>query len=162
MAARISRLIIAGVLWATVASAQTLITSTTISAAMTGTQTSILVTSASGAWTVGNYAYVDYEVLKITNVSGTLIGVTRAQFGTRAVTHAASTTILAGNGAHFKNFAAYQNSPPVSSCVRTAQPYLPVIDYTSGNIWTCSDALGKWIGTNTAKLVYDSIMTSTY
>ncbi len=148
------------VLWASSAGAQTFITTTTLAAAVTATQTSILVTSGSGAWTIGNYAYVDYEVLKITNVSGTLIGVTRAQFGTKAVTHANSTTILAGNGGHFKNFSTYQHAPPVSSCVRASQPYLPVIDYTSGNIWTCSNTLAKWIGTNTAALVYNSIMNT--
>ncbi len=148
--------------WPALSFAQTLITSTTLAAAVTATQTSILVTSGSGAWAIGNYAYVDYEVLKITNVSGTLIGVTRAQFGTKAVTHANATTILAGNGGHFKNFATYQHAPPVSSCVRASEPYLPVIDYTSGNIWTCSSTLAKWIGTNTAALVYNSIMTSTY
>lgn len=150
-------------LWfATLASGQTLITSTTISASMTSVQTSLLVSSASGAWTVGNYAYIDYEVLRITNVNGTLIGVSRAQFGTRAVTHASGTTILAGAVGHFKNLAQYLHAPPVASCVRADQPYLPIIDYTSGNIWSCSVTSAKWVGTNTAQLTYNSIMTPNY
>ena len=142
------------------ASAQTLMTRTTLAAAVTNSQTSILVSAADASWVVGNYAFVDYEVLRITNVSGTLIGVARQQFGTKAVTHASGTTIMAGNGGHFKNFATYQHAPPIGSCVRASQTYLPLIDYTSGNVWTCSASLAKWIGTNSAALVYDSIMSS--
>lgn len=155
-------LVLACLLWSTTVHAQTLITATSLAASVTATQTSILVLTSSGAWTVGNYAYVDYEVMKITNVSGTLIGVTRQQFATKAVTHASGSSILAGNGGHFKNFAAYQHAPPIGSCVRASQPYLPVIDYTSGNIWTCSSTLAKWIGTNSAALVYNSLMTTPY
>jgi hypothetical protein len=143
----------------TLAGAQTLTTSTTLAAAVTTAQTSILVSAADSSWVVGNYAYVDYEVLKITNVSGTLIGVARQQFGTKSTSHANSTVIIAGAGAHFKNLSTYQHSPPIGSCVRASQPYLPLIDYTSGNLWTCSASLGKWIGTNSAKLTYDSIQT---
>jgi len=148
------------VLWASSVGAQTFITTTTLASAVTATQSSIIVTSAAGAWTIGNYAYVDYEVLKITNVSGTLIGVARQQFGTKANAHASGTTILAGNGGHFRNMATYQHSPPVGACVRSSQPYLPIIDYTSGNIWTCNSSSAKWIGTNTAALVYNSIMNT--
>lgn len=146
--------------WASIASSQTLIGATTLSAAVDLSQSSIVVSSGSG-WTVGQYAYVDYEAIRVINVNGTLIGVTRQQFGTKATTHASGTTILFGNGLHFKNLSSYGNSPPIASCVRADQPYLPIIDYTSGNLWTCNTS-GRWQGTNTANLTYNSIMTPNY
>ena len=138
------------------AEAQTIITQTTLNGAVTASQTSIVVTSATG-WTVNNYAWIEHEAMQIRVVSGTTITVSRGVLGTRQAAHATGKPILTGASGHFLNMGPL-HSPPIGYCVRASQSYLPVIDVTSGNIWTC-DGTGQWIGTNVAKLTYDSLTT---
>jgi len=137
--------------------AQTLITSTTLNGQISATQTSIVVTSATG-WTVNNYVFVEHEAMQIRVVSGTTITVSRAVLGTRAAAHATGKTLLTGAAGHFLNMGPL-HSPPIGYCTRSDQTYLPLIDVTSGNIWTCNSS-HEWVGTNAAKLTYDSLTTN--
>jgi len=151
---RFRLLTLALVLWWTPVSAQTLMSNTTITANMDVVQTSFLVSSASG-FTVGNYAWIDLEAFRITNISSLTIQVVRGQLSTKAQLHNSGATVLTGNRLHFVSYGT-THQPPYGRCIRTSQLYLPLIDVTSGNVWSC-DLLNKWIGTNIAPLVYNSL-----
>lgn len=147
-------LVVIGVLWALPASAQTLMVNTTITANVDGVQTSLLVASNTGL-VVGNYAWVDLEAFRIVNISGLTVQVVRGSLSTQRQLHNAGATLLSGVRAHFASYPQ-THQPPFGRCVRTDQLYLPLIDTTSGNVWSC-DLLNKWIGTNIAPLVYNSL-----
>lgn len=143
-------------LWAVPIGAQviaTMSTNTTLSAAMNASQTTMLVGSATG-FTVGNFAWTGLEVVRITSVSGTTIGVQRGQMGTVSRGHASSQIVVTGAAQHF------QQTDPDTKAACTAGSgqagWLPWINVTTGNVWVCT--LGSvWVGTNTQPLTWNSI-----
>jgi hypothetical protein len=87
------------------------INATTLSAAITASQTSFQVASATGItapnFTTGasvTYLYVDKELMLVTAVSGTLITVVRGQQGTIAAAHGVTSGVIAGLVSDFPNF----------------------------------------------------------
>lgn len=136
-------------------SAQTYLTSTTLSAAVTSTsQTTINVTSATG-FTVGYTLYVDGEAMSITSVSGTTIGVFRGVVGTTARTHASASTVIVGPPPAFTTA-----DPGPGSCTVANQAYLPIVNTVNGNVWMCRGVAGvvKWTATNSRFLTYNSLL----
>lgn len=134
-------------------SAQTYLTTTTlVNAISSPTQSSVVLLSASTA-EVGGMLFIDHEALQILSVSGTTIGVARGQQGTKAGTHAGTTTgaivvilpkaSLAASGP-FGLSALGQSDPPAGSCTTSAYRYLPIINAATGDIWTC-----RWVGSGT-------------
>lgn len=87
------------------------ITTTTLSAAITSSQTQFNVASATGItapnWQTGSgitYLLVDQEFMLVTTVVGTLIGVVRGQFGSQAQAHVINSQVQIGLTTDFSIF----------------------------------------------------------
>lgn len=80
------------------------LTTTTLASACLITDTSVVVTSATG-FAAGSYCMVDQEFLQVANsyVSGTTIPVLRGQNGTSVFAHPITTNITVGVGGDFSN-----------------------------------------------------------
>lgn len=128
------------------ASAQTVLTQTTLSAAVTSTSaTFVTVASATGITANSTVLYVADglgELMFVNSVNGTTIGVTRGANGSPAASTHASGAIV---------FVAPPNAvvsqPPTGSCTRSNQLYLPVIALgVAGAEPSISDCLGGlWV-----------------
>ena len=150
---RISLMALVLGLVATVAQAQTLMTTTTLAANQSATDSIMTVTSATG-FTVGNYVWVDSEQQLITAITGTAIRVRRGQNGTAARAHDNSDRIYTGASDHF-----HTNDPDYGQdCTRGAAQaaFMPWINVRSGFFWTCRAETSLWNGTSAATLTYDS------
>lgn len=140
-------------------SAQTLITNTTLAAALSATAQTMTVASATG-FTVGNNAWIDQELVQITSVNGVAIGIQRGQTGTAARAHANARRVLTGNIAHF------QQTDPLTlngTCARGAgeAAFSPWINVRTGVISVCGAFTATaWTQTLTAPLTLNSIPTS--
>lgn len=127
---------------ATPVAAQTTVTQTTIAAAMTATQQSVTLTSATGV-TSGGFLFVDQELMQITSLTSTTAQVLRGQGGTRASAHGILTTIFFGPSASVTSqgpFYAYD--PSLGVCTASAQPYSLHINVQAGRVWSC--IASKW------------------
>lgn len=116
------------------ASAQTSLTSTTLSSAVTASDTTFTVASATGV-DAGDYLFLDREAVRVNSVAGTQVRVTRGFNGTAARAHAASVTVYVGAP---DNFAS---SEVGGTCTASAQSYTPRIVLPSGNVYSCT---GGW------------------
>lgn len=147
---------------------QTILTTTTLSAAVPSTLQStttagimsvVTVASATGiAAPAGNtsgilnnitntFLYVDKELMDVRGVSGTTLTVVRGSEGTIASNHAsgalvfvipAAAMVFNGGGPIFSGLSA-----PSGGCTRTNELYLPRIQFTSGVISDCVG--GQWV-----------------
>lgn len=117
--------------------AQTALSETTVSQAMTASQTSIVLASATGV-TAGGGIYVDNEYMTVaaTYSSGTRVPVIRRG---AATAHAAGVLVYVGPA------PAFVRGPRSGACTTTQDPYSPVIDVTSGAIYECSSTVEKWV-----------------
>lgn len=144
-------------------SAQTYLTSTTNSGALTATQTTVTVASASGI-AAGGALYVNRELMTVRSVSGTVVTVVRGQSGTVANAHGASQTVIVIPAAAVPTVVSTNDPSPVNgigTCSRAEHRYLPIINVTSGNVWLCrpsGSSTGIWMGTNTTPLTYNSLL----
>lgn len=144
-------------------SAQTVATTTTLSADLTAGATQLSVTSASG-FTVNNFLWVDHELMQIRAVSGTAITVLRGQNGTRQMAHDNAERVVTGAANHFNavdpNFGA--------DCTRGSGEagFLPWVNIRTGVIWTCGGSGQNgvsglaWAATNVQPITFNSIPTS--
>lgn len=131
-------------------SAQTAITTFTLSAAVTNpapTTVTLTVSSATGM-SVGSVLYVDGSVYRITAISGTTITVTTAF---RPATH------LTSAAGFIVPLAAQIGIDPVGSCLRSTagrfpaySPYTLMFNLSNGNIAMCQGAVGSrtWVIVN--------------
>src|SRR5581483_5488504 len=130
--------------------AQTLLTNTTLSAAVADSKTqTVVVASATGInapsasdYTKATFLFVDRELMDVRSVSGTILTVVRGVGGTKAFPHA--------SGAYVFVVPAYQatgmSSTPSGSCTRGQGQalYLPVI--VPGSPAPFYDCLnGQWV-----------------
>lgn len=117
--------------------AQTALSETTVSSAVTASQNFVVVASATGA-VAGGGLYVDREYMRIADSysSGTRIPVVRAA---RAVSHAASVPVYLGNANSFIN------RDRDGSCTAANEQYTPQINVNNGAIWECNSAVKKWV-----------------
>ena len=138
------------------ASAQTYLTSTTNSAAITASQTTLVVASATGI-AAGGGLYMNWEYLTVRSVSGTTITVIRGQAGTIANAHGVSQTVTIIPVAAIATVVSSTDPSPIDgigTCTAAAHQYLPIINVVKGNAWMCVS--GGWRGTNAAVLAYNS------
>lgn len=136
-------------------------TSTTLSAAITNAQTTMVVASATG-FTVGNYAYLvgSNELVRIRVVNGTTITILRGQSGTFARAHPSAALVLTGVVNHFK-----QVDPDFNGIcsIGNATPgldgtYEPWVNVLNGNIWHCPTTSGAWAGTYRGNITFNSVV----
>jgi len=115
--------------------AQTTVNTTTLSAAVTKSQTQVTVASATNV-AVGNILYVDREAMKVVTLSGTNATVRRGQEGTAAVAHASGAVVYTAAPQYF--YATEVSG----TCTSTDEIALPHISVATGNIYTCTS--GGW------------------
>jgi len=141
----LSRTTLLSVLLATIgavpAFAQTTVDSTTLSAAVTATDRTVSVTSATNV-AVGQTLFVDHEAMKVNTKTGTVLGVTRGYNGTAARAHGALATIYAGDAGEFYTQEVVQGS----KCTLTDELFTPRIVLPTGNVYKCSGMAtqGAW------------------
>ena len=140
---------------ASVASAQTYLTNTTLSTAVGARDTQIRVASATSL-AAGGAVYIDHELMQVTAVSGTTITVSRTQAPT---THGSGAVVYVATQAQKPTvFLQHENALlKVGSCVLTDQQFLPVFDTQYGDMYTCRYAAGndtyrRWVKTNVVGL----------
>lgn len=133
-----SLLALVGVLFLPVSvSAQTALNETTLSSAVTSSQQTIQIASATGI-ADGYGIYIDREYMTVAAswTSGTTIPVIRRA---GATSHAASTPVFIGPP------SAFITADRSGSCVAANESYLPQINVSNGNIWDCSSTVEKWV-----------------
>jgi hypothetical protein len=120
--------------------AQTILTNTTLSAAIADSNSrSVSVTSATNITALSTFIYVDRELIDVRAVSGTILTVVRGAGGTFAAPHASSAPVFVIPGSLSTLFRVI----PQGSCTRTNEIALPRIEPVSG---TVSDCLGgQWV-----------------
>jgi len=128
------------------ASAQTILTQTTLAAAVTSTsQTFVTVSSATGITANSTVLFVADglgELLFVNSVNGTTIGVTRGSNGSQAAsTHASGALVFVAPP------YAIATQAPTGSCTRSNQLYLPVIALGVGGAESSiADCVGgQWV-----------------
>lgn len=101
------------------------LTTTTLASACAATDTSIVVTSATG-FAARSYVLIDQEVMQIalSYSSGTTIPVTRGQNGTVVAAHVSGANATAGTGSDFAAVAPQVNTNvPIAGRARTLTSY---------------------------------------
>lgn len=145
-------LILSALLLSSFGYAQTILTHTTLSAAVTSTAaTTIPLTSATGVVAGSTVLFIadgNGEAVFVNSVNGTNIGVTRGyQSLGKARTHASGALVFVApagaQGVDIVNYVA-----PSGSCTRTSVAYLPVISTgLDGSGTVISDCVGGvWVG----------------
>lgn len=152
------------------ASAQTAMTITTLSAAVTtgpagissgvsgSYQTQITLASSSGvtAAFLGtqpvSFGYVDQELVGfISNPSGNIWNVLRGQMGTKAAPHASGATVYIQTGsAQFSGGGSGSGGlqltdPQKGNCTAASTLFTPWINVTTGRQWICDTATTNWL-----------------
>lgn len=112
-------------------SAQTSMTSTTLSTLLNDTGNTVVLASATGV-SVGTYLVVEREAMVVRAINGTTATVTRGFAGTAARAHNSGALVYVGPAAAFS-----QAAEPAGACTRSAQPYLPRVFLPSGNVYDC-------------------------
>ena len=112
------------------ASAQATLRSTTLAAALSETDTTVSVASATGI-AADMVAYVDREAMKVRSISGTNLTVTRGREGTQAVAHPNSAVIWVDKPEYFIE------RDLSGSCTSTDELVLPRVNVLNGNVWQC-------------------------
>ncbi len=138
-------------------SAQTALTSTTLSVAVTQPLGNAVTVTANTGITAGVRLYVDKELMFVNSINTTtnIAQVRRGlgEGGTSGVTHAAGATVYiipVGSAVG----QAYRVNDPSGTCTATNEAYLPVINTKTGAIWDCVQqetnaanalAMSKWV-----------------
>lgn len=120
-------------------SAQTYLTTTTLSSAVTSISADTIVVASATTAVAGGYVYIDHEAMLIISVSGTSLRVARGQSGTGGATHAsAATVIIFPLAALTGSLPAFgQADPPYGTCTPGNQRFLPIVNVVTGNVWLC-------------------------
>lgn len=144
---------------------QFVLNDTTLSGAVTATQQTVTLASASakagstvGAPAVGHGLFVDGEFMIITSVptTGTTFGVRRAAAqGQIAQAHATAAVVLTGPAGYFKRVdPGYEADSANKVCTASTVPK-PWVNIANGNVFVCLSSV--WSGTNTRVITYNSI-----
>ena len=139
-------------------SAQTLATTTTLSAAVDKDDNTITVASAT-TFADGAKVWIDHELMIVLGSygTGTTIPVRRGTNGTAAAAHpnAAKVTVAveSATSTYFYTF----DPDFQESCTRGSgqAASLPWVNIRTGTTWICRTG-NNWIGTNIAPIIYDS------
>lgn len=140
---------------------QNTLTQTTLSADVTGTATLLQVTSATGITGLApnnnitasqpaqTSLFIDRELISVTSVNGTVIGVVRGQGQTVATPHRKGAMVLAGYPSWFQ-----VNDPGGSggfdgtsggSCILANVVATPWVNTRTGSQWICSSVSLTWV-----------------
>lgn len=144
------------------ASAQTILVTTTNSAAINATQTTVSLAAVTGL-AAGAAIYIDRELMSVRSVSGLIVTVIRGQAGSVANSHAVTRTTILIPAAAVPFVATRADPSPtagVGGCTPSANQYLPIINVVTGNVWTCRwlDNLRVWAATNGTLITYNSLI----
>lgn len=123
------------------ATAQTTLTSTTLSVAANADTNIVTVASATGV-DVGDYLFVDREAMRVLGLTGTQVRVTRGFSGTGARAHAAAAIVYVGAPSNFASVEVVNGS----TCTATAETYTPRIVLPTGNVYKCQNSNWRQIG----------------
>lgn len=145
--------------------AQTILTMTTLSAAVPATTSSTLTTGQMGIVSVASatninapgpisaliatpatstFLFVDRELMDVRAVSGTTLTVVRGISGTAATSHLSGALVFVVPGTATWIAATGQaDNIPAGSCARASELYLPRIDLKTGTISDCIG--GQWV-----------------
>lgn len=119
----------------TSAQAQATVNSTTLAAAVTSINALAVQVTSSTTFAVGQFLYVDREMMRITSITRTpIIDVQRGVNGTRADLHANATLLWSGPSNYF-----YDNEV-AGPCTATNETALPHIVRMTGNVYDCKGA----------------------
>lgn len=136
---------------------QFVLSNTTLNGAITATQTTLVLTSASassgstfGAPAAGQCLMIDGEFMRIVSMASTTATVTRVKSG--ASPHASGVVLWTGACNAFRTI-----DPPAigGNQVCSSQPR-PWVNNTNGNVWFCNTVTNLWRGTNFATFTYAS------
>lgn len=136
-------------------SAQIILTPTTLSSAITASQQTIVVASATpntstpdnftgGRQPTGIIVDGEYMTVNANYVSGTTINVVRGQGGTTATAHSSGALAWSGQANHISTKNVPQ--PAGGNCVRTQLEFLPVVNAFTQTVTDCNG--GKWVRGN--------------
>ena len=117
--------------------AQTVLTPTTLAAAVSNGSIQTIVVSSATGFTAGYSAYVDRELMTVKAVNSTTITVIRGQGGTVATPHASGALVFVAPP------QAFSAGSPSGSCTRANELYLPKIDVKTGFVSDCNG--GQWV-----------------
>jgi hypothetical protein len=153
------------------AAAQTMLTMTTLSAAVPATTQSVTTSGQVGIVTVASatgisapapvtsliagpatstFIFVDRELMDVRGVSGTTLTVVRGAGSTAAVAHASGALVFVVPGnATWINASGQADSIPQGACTRANEPLLPRIDLKTGTISDCLG--GQWANGDAAQ-----------
>lgn len=146
---------------ASIASAQTVLSNTTLNGAVTASQDFVVLGSASassgsnvGAPAAGQFLWVEHEQMRILSMVGTRANVQRATAGLQGA-HATSAVVFTGPGAAF-----HEGPPPMKACTTATMGTRPwiVINPASpafGDIGLCKSSI--WTFTNLKPITYNSV-----
>lgn len=146
-------LVAALLLYTAPAFAQTTLTNTTLSAAITNASDRTMTIASATGWTASTtqaqrYAIIDREVVGVLSLSSTNVGITRGQQGTRATGHSSGATVYFVD-APLSNVIllgfdrAGACSTTGSADVTQNGLYVPVFNPTTGRAFTCLGS--KWV-----------------
>jgi hypothetical protein len=119
-------------------SAQTTLNSTTLAAAMTATQESIILTSAASV-AVGDVVYIEGSVMIAQTVNTTTGRVGISRHSGKTAGHTILATVYTGVPARFYSYDVS------GACTSTNEQFLPHINTVSGKIFDCKATTGIWI-----------------
>lgn len=153
------------------ARAQTILSETTLNAAVTSTAatTTFTVVSTTTAptanWAVGNILWVDLEATIITAIpSSTTVTVRRGQLGTLIPPngHASAAVVYVGSPNSFISADPLTNGA-AGRCTRSNYTNMPLVNTRNGNVWSCPQGTGRvWAATNVQPITYGSVSTSPF
>jgi len=112
------------------------ITSTALVTAVTTSEERILNVKSATGFVVGYGLYIDREYSVITSILGTIIGVRRGAWGTRATPHLAGSRVYVAPPNYF---TTYDRFGAGTFANETAQPYINIL---TGSVWSVLG--GKW------------------
>lgn len=130
------------------AQAQTIVDNSTLSAAITATDTYVTmgsVTCTGCTFGADTLIYVDLEAMRVERsyVSGTTMQVRRGTDGTRPAAHKSGAVTLYGPANRFYNI-----DPKIGACgPRSSNLFLPWINVVNGKVWTCDGNPNVWRAT---------------
>jgi len=128
--------------------AQTVVTSTTLSAALGNSPVATMtVASATGFVANSTFALIDKELVIVQAVNSTTIGITRGADGTRPAPHISGATVWVGPAVAFNKYT------PSGQCTRTLLQYVPFIvagdrdPLNNGILFDCLGltTAGQWV-----------------
>ena len=140
------------------ASAQTYLSSTTLSSAVSSESQGYFLLASTANVSVGDFLYVDNELARVTKIP--VSGRVELIRETLPQQHLSGATVV------IVKPAATIGYDPVGKCTAASYRYLPLINVNNGNVWLCRPTViggsnvTVWMGTNPRILTFNSLLLS--